>query len=153
MKGAKFDVSNKQRLGFSEVQLVQKMIDGACCITSLFIVYSPLLSPRTYPCLSSPLSSPLPNLVQPLLPSLISPALILALPLTGVSKVIELEKFLSSGGSPSAIRTLLRTGRSTAETQDGKGEGEGEVEGEAEAVEEAEVVLEADITAGAQEQK
>ena len=27
-KGAKFDVSNKQRLGFSEVQLVQKMIDG-----------------------------------------------------------------------------------------------------------------------------
>ena len=26
--GAKFDVSNKQRLGFSEVQLVQKMIDG-----------------------------------------------------------------------------------------------------------------------------
>ena len=25
---AKFDVSNKQRLGFSEVQLVQKMIDG-----------------------------------------------------------------------------------------------------------------------------
>lgn len=27
-KGAKFDVSNKQRLGYSEVQLVQKMIDG-----------------------------------------------------------------------------------------------------------------------------
>jgi len=26
--GGKFDVSNKQRLGFSEVQLVQKMIDG-----------------------------------------------------------------------------------------------------------------------------
>mmetsp|Transcript_10967 Transcript_10967/g.15138 ORF Transcript_10967/g.15138 Transcript_10967/m.15138 type:complete len:433 (+) Transcript_10967:96-1394(+) len=26
--GAKFDISNKQRLGFSEVQLVQKMIDG-----------------------------------------------------------------------------------------------------------------------------
>merc|ERR1712185_287963 len=26
--GAKFDVSNKQRIGFSEVQLVQKMIDG-----------------------------------------------------------------------------------------------------------------------------
>jgi creatine kinase len=26
--GAKFDVSNKQRLGFSEVELVQKMIDG-----------------------------------------------------------------------------------------------------------------------------
>lgn len=27
-EGAKFDVSNKQRLGFSEVELVQKMIDG-----------------------------------------------------------------------------------------------------------------------------
>lgn len=27
-EGGKFDVSNKQRLGFSEVQLVQKMIDG-----------------------------------------------------------------------------------------------------------------------------
>ncbi len=26
--GAKFDISNKQRLGFSEVELVQKMIDG-----------------------------------------------------------------------------------------------------------------------------
>ena len=26
--GAKWDVSNKQRIGFSEVQLVQKMIDG-----------------------------------------------------------------------------------------------------------------------------
>ena len=26
--GAKFDVSNKRRLGFSEVQLVQMMIDG-----------------------------------------------------------------------------------------------------------------------------
>merc|ERR1712023_385003 len=26
--GGKWDVSNKQRLGFSEVQLVQKMIDG-----------------------------------------------------------------------------------------------------------------------------
>jgi len=26
--GGKFDVSNKQRLGFSEVELVQKMIDG-----------------------------------------------------------------------------------------------------------------------------
>ena len=26
--GGKFDVSNKQRIGFSEVELVQKMIDG-----------------------------------------------------------------------------------------------------------------------------
>ena len=26
--GAKWDVSNKQRIGFSEVQLCQKMIDG-----------------------------------------------------------------------------------------------------------------------------
>ena len=26
--GAKWDVSNKQRIGFTEVQLVQKMIDG-----------------------------------------------------------------------------------------------------------------------------
>jgi creatine kinase len=27
-EGAKFDISNKQRIGFSEVELVQKMIDG-----------------------------------------------------------------------------------------------------------------------------
>ncbi|RYY87193.1 hypothetical protein EON63_04445 [archaeon] len=27
-KDAKFDISNKQRLGYSEVELVQKMIDG-----------------------------------------------------------------------------------------------------------------------------
>jgi hypothetical protein len=27
-EGAKFDVSNKQRIGYSEVELVQKMIDG-----------------------------------------------------------------------------------------------------------------------------
>jgi len=33
--GAKFDVSNKQRLGFSEVQLVQKMIDGVTKVISL----------------------------------------------------------------------------------------------------------------------
>ena len=26
--GGKWDISNKQRIGFSEVQLVQKMIDG-----------------------------------------------------------------------------------------------------------------------------
>lgn len=26
--GAKWDISNKQRIGFSEVQLVQKMVDG-----------------------------------------------------------------------------------------------------------------------------
>merc|ERR1712187_276640 len=26
--GGKFDISNKQRIGFTEVQLVQKMIDG-----------------------------------------------------------------------------------------------------------------------------
>lgn len=33
--GAKFDVSNKQRLGFSEVQLVQKMIDGVSKVIKL----------------------------------------------------------------------------------------------------------------------
>jgi len=33
--GAKFDVSNKQRLGFSEVQLVQKMIDGVAKVIAL----------------------------------------------------------------------------------------------------------------------
>ena len=33
--GAKFDVSNKQRLGFSEVQLVQKMIDGMSKVIEL----------------------------------------------------------------------------------------------------------------------
>jgi len=51
-KDAKFDVSNKQRLGFSEVQLVQKMIDG-------------------------------------------------------VSKVIELEKLLIGGSSPSDVRAKI----------------------------------------------
>ena len=33
--GAKFDVSNKQRLGFSEVELVQKMIDGVTKVIEL----------------------------------------------------------------------------------------------------------------------
>ena len=33
--GAKFDVSNKQRLGFSEVQLVLKMIDGVSKVIQL----------------------------------------------------------------------------------------------------------------------
>eukprot|EP00997_Jenningsia_sp_PLL12_P010130 NODE_7271_length_464_cov_61.946988_g6443_i0.p1 GENE.NODE_7271_length_464_cov_61.946988_g6443_i0~~NODE_7271_length_464_cov_61.946988_g6443_i0.p1 ORF type:complete len:117 (+),score=38.54 NODE_7271_length_464_cov_61.946988_g6443_i0:3-353(+) len=33
--GAKFDVSNKQRLGLSEVQLVQKMIDGVSKVLEL----------------------------------------------------------------------------------------------------------------------
>jgi creatine kinase len=33
--GAKFDVSNKQRLGFSEVELVQKMIDGVSKVIEL----------------------------------------------------------------------------------------------------------------------
>jgi len=33
--GAKFDVSNKQRLGYSEVQLVQKMIDGVSKVLEL----------------------------------------------------------------------------------------------------------------------
>lgn len=30
----KFDVSNKQRIGFTEVQLVQKMIDGVTQVIS-----------------------------------------------------------------------------------------------------------------------
>jgi creatine kinase len=34
-KNAKFDVSNKQRLGYSEVQLVQKMIDGVTKVIEL----------------------------------------------------------------------------------------------------------------------
>jgi creatine kinase len=34
-KNAKFDVSNKQRLGFSEVELVQKMIDGVTKLIEL----------------------------------------------------------------------------------------------------------------------
>ena len=33
--GAKFDVSNKQRLGYSEVELVQKMIDGVTKVINL----------------------------------------------------------------------------------------------------------------------
>ena len=33
--GAKFDISNKQRLGFSEVQLVQKMIDGVTKVIAM----------------------------------------------------------------------------------------------------------------------
>merc|ERR1719305_188946 len=33
--GGKFDVSNKQRLGYSEVQLVQKMIDGVTKVIEL----------------------------------------------------------------------------------------------------------------------
>eukprot|EP01038_Epipyxis_sp_PR26KG_P014565 gene14565-19554_t len=33
--GAKFDISNKQRLGFSEVELVQKMIDGVTKVIKL----------------------------------------------------------------------------------------------------------------------
>jgi len=33
--GAKFDVSNKQRLGQSEVQLVQKMIDGVTKVIAM----------------------------------------------------------------------------------------------------------------------
>lgn len=31
----KFDVSNKQRIGFTEVELVQKMIDGVTQVISL----------------------------------------------------------------------------------------------------------------------
>ena len=33
--GDKFDVSNKQRLGFTEVELVQKMIDGVARVIAL----------------------------------------------------------------------------------------------------------------------
>jgi creatine kinase len=33
--GAKWDISNKQRIGFSEVQLVQKMIDGVSKLIAL----------------------------------------------------------------------------------------------------------------------
>ena len=37
-KDAKFDISNKQRLGFSEVELVQKMIDGVMkvCVRTFY---------------------------------------------------------------------------------------------------------------------
>lgn len=63
--------------------------------------------------------------------------------------MIELEKFLSSGGSPSDIRTILRTERSKKETHNGQSEGE--LVGEVEAVEEAEVMIEVDMRAGAEE--
>jgi creatine kinase len=43
--GAKFDISNKQRLGFSEVELVQKMIDGVGKV----IFYEELLNSGTSP--------------------------------------------------------------------------------------------------------
>jgi creatine kinase len=43
--GAKFDVSNKQRLGFSEVELVQKMIDGV----SRVIVFEKMLASGSSP--------------------------------------------------------------------------------------------------------
>ena len=33
--GGKWDVSNKQRIGFSEVQLVQKMIDGVAKLIAI----------------------------------------------------------------------------------------------------------------------
>jgi creatine kinase len=33
--GAKWDISNKQRIGFSEVELVQKMIDGVTKLIAL----------------------------------------------------------------------------------------------------------------------
>jgi creatine kinase len=33
--GAKWDISNKQRIGFSEVQLVQKMIDGVTKVIAI----------------------------------------------------------------------------------------------------------------------
>jgi creatine kinase len=44
-EGGKFDVSNKQRLGFSEVQLVQKMIDGVTKV----IEFEELLAAGTTP--------------------------------------------------------------------------------------------------------
>ena len=43
--GGKFDISNKQRLGFSEVQLVQKMIDGV----SKVIEYEKMLGAGSTP--------------------------------------------------------------------------------------------------------
>ena len=43
--GGKFDISNKRRLGFSEVQLVQKMIDGV----SKVIEFEKLLATGTKP--------------------------------------------------------------------------------------------------------
>lgn len=44
-EGGRFDVSNKQRLGFSEVQLVQKMIDGVTKV----IEFEELLAAGTTP--------------------------------------------------------------------------------------------------------
>ena len=35
--GAKWDISNKQRIGFSEVELVQKMIDGLCDLCAMCV--------------------------------------------------------------------------------------------------------------------
>ncbi|RYY84961.1 hypothetical protein EON63_08245 [archaeon] len=37
--GAKFDISNKQRMGFSEVQLVQKMINGVLQVRSTIRIH------------------------------------------------------------------------------------------------------------------
>ena len=80
----------------------------------------------------------------------------------GVSKVIELEKFLSSGGSPNDIRTLLKLECSRAEIEcsveaevnldvriNVEVDMKVEVEGRGEAVEEGEVVLKVDMTGDA----
>ena len=52
--GAKWDISNKQRIGFTEVQLVQKMIDG---VTKLIALSRRSWLPRTRAS-SCPRSSP-----------------------------------------------------------------------------------------------
>ena len=44
--GGKWDISNKQRIGFSEVQLVQKMIDGVTKVLHLALPLAPILNLR-----------------------------------------------------------------------------------------------------------
>merc|ERR1719428_191632 len=53
--GGKWDVSNKQRIGFSEVQLVQKMIDG---VTKLIGIEEKLAGGATAEDIEKSLSEP-----------------------------------------------------------------------------------------------
>ena len=90
-------------------------------------------------------------LFTPKLPSLLSPPLLSSRTrlsnFVGVSKVVELEKFLASGGTPSDVRALITAERS--KTEIGNVEVEVEVVVEDAAVKEVEVVLLVDMTAEA----
>ena len=60
--GGKWDVSNKQRIGFSEVQLVQKMIDG---VSKLIGIEERLASGATAEDIEKSLSEPAPEAAKP----------------------------------------------------------------------------------------